>query len=313
MHFGIIGLGPVGATFAAMLSAAGHRVSGYEVNPHLVNLLQTGQLRIAGGYKAEVQLEGVFAEFGDFAAARPEVILIAVKTYALKEILKKIANSPELTEVPVVSCQNGIDTEKDIAQVLGADHAHRAVLNFGASYAARNDVEVTINFVNEPHFLASVDPGQAGFAKSLADGLSAAGMRFEYLENITKQSFTKAILNSSLSSVCTLTRMTMSEVMGDPELVRMVSEMIRESRWICKVLEIDLGENFMEYAIAYLKKGGNHKPSMLVDIERGRQTEINYLTGRLYEYAAKKDLPVPVTQTMYYLVKSLEKSVMLRK
>ena len=54
-------------------------------------------------------------------------------------------------------------------------------------------------------------------------------------------------------------------------------------------------------------------PSMLVDIERARQTEIGHLAGKLYQYAEKKDLPVPVTQTMFYLVKSLERSVMLRK
>ena len=98
-----------------------------------------------------------------------------------------------------------------------------------------------------------------------------------------------------------------------PELQKMVREMIRESMWVCKASDMDLGDEFLEYAVSYLNKGGNHKPSMLVDIERERQTEIGHLAGKLYEYAAKKDLPVPVTQTMFYLVKSLERSVMLRK
>ncbi|MFQ5737505.1 MAG: ketopantoate reductase family protein [Acidobacteriota bacterium] len=310
MHYGIIGMGPVGATFAALLTAGGKRVSVLDSNPHRAELLRKEPLTITGAYKSEAQLQEVFTAFDDFVASDPEVVLIAIKTHALRDVLGRVKNSALKTKA-LVSCQNGIDTEKEIAEAFGEDHAYRMVLNFGVSYSAAN--EVSVNFLAEPHFLASVSRGQGQLAGKIAEELNQVGFRVELIDDIATESFKKAILNATLSSICTLTRMTMSEVMNDPELQKMVREMIRESMWICKVSDVDLGEEFLDYAVDYLNKGGNHKPSMLVDIERERQTEIGYLAGKLYEYAAKKDLPVPVTQTMFYLVKSLEKSVMLHK
>ncbi|MFQ5568947.1 MAG: ketopantoate reductase family protein [Rhodothermales bacterium] len=311
MHYGIIGLGPVGATFACLLSAGGHKVSSLDNNLHRTEVLRNNPLKVTGHYQGEVELDHVFSSFNDFSASDPDVILISIKTYGLQDILERIRTYPNLCTKPVVSCQNGIDTEKEIAEALGEEYAYRMVLNFGVSYAGKS--EVSINFLNEPHYLSSVSPSKADVARSIVEELNAVGMGVKYVEDIRKESFRKAILNCTLSSICTLTRMTMAEVMENPELFRMVKELLRENIWICKVLEIDLGEHFMEEAIAYLKKGGHHKPSMLIDIEQERVTEIRHLAGKLFEYAEKKGLPVPVTQTMYYLVKSLENSVMLHK
>ena len=310
MHYGIIGMGPVGATFAALLSAGGKRVSVLDSNPHRAELLRKQPLTVAGSYKAVTQLREVFTSFDEFAASEPDVVLIAIKTHGLPDLLDRIRNS-SLKNKAIVSCQNGIDTEKEIANVIGEDHAYRMVLNFGVSFSQSN--EVSINFLAEPHFFACLSPDQKEMAEKISEELNEVGFNFELVDDISKESFKKAILNATLSSICTLTRMTMSEVMDDPELQKMVREMIRESMWICKASDMDLGDEFLEDAVGYLNKGGNHKPSMLVDIERERQTEIGHLAGKLYEYAAKKDLPVPVTQTMFYLVKSLERSVMLRK
>jgi 2-dehydropantoate 2-reductase len=311
MHYGIIGLGPVGATFACMLNAAGYRVSTLDINPYRCSLLKGGPLKLTGHYEYETQLENVYSTFKEFAESDPDVILIAVKTPALQDIIDRIGVHPHLRSKAIVSTQNGIDNEMEIAEAFGEDHAYRAVLNFGVSYSAKN--VVSVNFLNEPHYISSVAPEKADTAKEIAGDLMSAGFGFRYIEDIRNESFKKAILNTTLSSICTLTRLRMAEVMEDPELVRMVRELIRENVGICEALDIDLGENFAEKAVSYLRKGGHHKPSMLVDIEDKQQTEIAHLAGKLFDYAEKENLSVPVTQTMYYLIKALEASVMLNK
>jgi 2-dehydropantoate 2-reductase len=311
MHYGIIGLGPVGATFACLLHAGGHEVSTLDINPYRCSLLSSGPLKLTGHYEAETQLENVFSSFKEFAASDPDVILIAVKTPALQDIIDRIGVYPRLCSKAIVSAQNGIDNEYEIAEAFGEDHAYRAVLNFGVSYSAKN--VISVNFLNEPHYLSSVSPEKADVAKRIVQELSDAGFGFQYVKDIRTESFKKAILNTTLSSICTLTRMRMAEVMGDPELLEMVKELIRENVSICEALNIDLGRRFAEEAVAYLQKGGHHKPSMLVDIEDRQQTEIAHLAGKLFEFAKQEHLSVPVTQTMYYLVKSLEASVMLSR
>lgn len=311
MHYGIIGLGPVGSTFACLLHVAGHRVTALDINPYRCALLSSGPLKVSGHYNATTRLENVTPSFKEFALINPDVILIAVKTPALPDIIDRLSVYPHLRTKAIVSTQNGIDNEHEIAKVFGDDHAYRAVLNFGVSYISKN--EVSVNFLSEPHYFSSVSPDKADFAKKLVAEFCDAGMQFKYVEDIRTESFKKAILNTTLSSICTLTRMRMAEVMDNPKLLLMVKELIRENVSICEALDIDLGDGFAEDAVAYLHKGGHHKPSMLVDIEDRQQTEIASLAGKLYDYAEEEHLSVPVTQTMYFLVKALEESVMLSR
>ena len=165
MHYGIIGMGPVGATFATLLTAGGKQVSVLDNNPHRAEVLRRKPLKVIGHYTKEAQLERVCTTFDEFAAGNPDVILICVKTHALQDLLVRIKSSG-LGEKVIVSCQNGIDTEKEIAAVLGAEHAFRIVLNFGVSYLGTH--EVSVNFLNEPHYLAPVISQQVLVAQRIA-------------------------------------------------------------------------------------------------------------------------------------------------
>lgn len=310
MDYGVIGVGPVGATFGGMLAASGKRVSFLDNNVHRAEVLKQKPLKIMGRYQGEVQLKNVYTDFHEFAKSEPDVILIAVKTHTLREVLNRIKGTSLETKA-IVSCQNGIDTEKEIEEVLGEEHAFRIIINLGVSYSASH--EISVNFVREPHYVAAISPKGRFIGEEIVRDMQKAGVKFEYTDNITRESFRKAILNSTLATICTLTRMTMSEAMSDSELLRMVRQMLVESLQICDGIGIDLGEGFVDKSIEYLKMGGNHKPSMLIDIEKERQTEIRHLAGKLYEYATQKDVLTPVTQSIFYLVKSLEKSVMVQK
>lgn len=311
MHYGVIGIGPVGATFAALLSASGQRVSALDANQELVTSFRGRSLKIKGFYKTEAPVKDVFSSFDEFVAGDPDVVIISVKTNALPGLLARIKNSP-LRDKAIISCQNGIDTEKEIAEVLGEEHAFRMVLNFGVSYCPE-DHEVTVNFLNEPHFFSCESQDQVAFSRQVVAEFAAAGMGVSFVDDITPWVFKKAILNTTLSCVCALTRMTMSEAMSESDLQSMVRAIISEGIAICKANDIAVEAEFLEEAVGYLSKGGNHKPSMLLDIEYGRSTEIRHLAGKLYEYAQRQGVDVPVIQSMFYLIKALEKSVTKRE
>jgi 2-dehydropantoate 2-reductase len=310
MHYGVIGTGPVGATFAILLRASGQRVSLLDCDRQRVETLREKPLKLKGYYNAEAEFDDIYTSFQDFAAASPDVVLVSVKAYSLAGLLDQVKDSG-LGGKPVVSCQNGIDTENEIAGALGAGNAFRMVLNFGVSFSDTH--EIRINFLNEPHFFSCVSPGQESLSRQIIADLGEAGMGVEFIQDIRGEVFKKAILNTCLGSICALTRTTMSEAMSDADLERMIKEIIRESISICSAHDIDLGEDFLDKAITYLAKGGNHKPSMLVDIENARRTENHHLAGKLLEYAERKEISAPVIQSIFYLVKALESAVLPRE
>ena len=70
--------------------------------------------------------------------------------------------------------------------------------------------------------------------------------------------------------------------------------------------EINLGWDFYTYAHDYLGHAGDHKPSMLVDVEQKRRTEIDFLNGKIVEYGQRVNIPTPSHGTIRSLVKARE-------
>ena len=306
MHYGIVGIGPVGAVFAAHLNNAGHRVSVVDLNLHRQSYLQTNPLVIAGKLSVKTQLSNLFTDMYDFVRAAPEVIFICTKTSHSHDVLRQMKAYGIDDSTIFVSTQNGIDAEDDIAEIFGEDRALRQVVHLGCNYVRKSEVWVEFCYKN---FLSKKGPKEV--AARIASDLRSAGLETVLTDQYKVEAFKKAILNTSLSSVCALTRLTMREVMEQPELVRMVRQITTESIRVGEAMGLGLETGYIDTAMEYLAKGGDHKPSMLVDIELKRPTENEYHAGKLFKYADKHSIEVPVIQTVYYLLKNLERGVIL--
>ena len=70
--------------------------------------------------------------------------------------------------------------------------------------------------------------------------------------------------------------------------------------------DIVLGFDYYPHAIEYMKNAGNHKPSMLMDIEAKRRTEIDFINGKFVEYGKQAGLETPYNAALQSLVKGLE-------
>ena len=96
--------------------------------------------------------------------------------------------------------------------------------------------------------------------------------------------------------------------MDFPMTLELVEGLIDESVRIADAEGIDLGKKFRRFCIRYLKNAGHHRPSMLMDIESGRRTEIDQLNGKMVHYGHKHCLPTPLNTMATALVHLLEYS-----
>ncbi|MDJ0764472.1 MAG: 2-dehydropantoate 2-reductase [Myxococcota bacterium] len=305
MHYGIVGIGPVGAVFAAHLKQAGHEVSAIDLNVHRQRYLSHNPLVISGELPAEAQLTDLTTDMETFVGRGPEVVLICTKSGHSIDVLKQLRSFNIDDRTVFVSAQNGIDAEDDIAAIFGEDRAYRLVVHMGCNYVRKSEVWVEFARTN---FLS--DKGNQ-ISQQLFEAFNTGELKTTLTDRCKEEAFKKAVLNMSLSSICALTRLTMKEVMVEPELERMVREITRESIRVGQALGFNIGDDYLEYALSYLSQGGDHKPSMLVDIEQERITENEYHAGKLFRYAEQHGLDVPVIQTVYYLLKNLERAIVL--
>ncbi len=304
MKYGIVGLGPVGAFFAASLKQQGHEVTVLCRNEHQAKNFLENPIEIEGEFQAKAQLTEIYSDIIDFSASNPDVIFICTKGHYSTSIIRQFKHLGLKDNVSFVSCQNGINVEEQISEIYGDSKTMRMILNFGCNFVTPNKVWVSFNF---EHFLSSKKSTHPVDEVVYKD-LLASGLSIKHVENYKEEAFKKAILNSALSSICALTRMTMKQVMAEQVLVKMVRELLREAISVGTAMGYDV-DDFLETAVSYLSKGGDHKPSMLVDIEKARVSENEYHCGQLFRYAQDLNVDVPVIQTIYYLIKNLEKAV----
>ena len=59
--------------------------------------------------------------------------------------------------------------------------------------------------------------------------------------------------------------------------------------------------------ISVCKNTADNESSMLKDIKAHRTTEIDAIIGYILNLAQEKGIPLPITNTLYYMVKGLEK------
>lgn len=301
--FAIIGAGPVGCIVAAFLARGGHQVTLCDVVPELLEPALERGIIIEGAENLQQKVSRICRSVDELAEDVPDVVIISVKANATPLIgaaLKTFITS----ETYVVSWQNGIDTELELAKVLGKAQVLRAVVNFGCGLLG--PAHVKMPFHHPPHYIQELAPETSAAAQGIAQALTNCGLPTEKTDQIISMVWRKGILNACMNPVCAVTGLTMSQAMNDPIVFELVDALIKECVQVARVNEISLGWDFYPYAIEYMSSAGAHKPSMLMDIEKKRRTEVDFINGKFIEYGHQAGIKTPYNHMIRGLVKAIE-------
>jgi len=305
LRVGVVGMGPIGSTLAAHLIDAGTFVVPCDVDREKIDIIKRAGIRLENKIDREVSVTEACYSAQELEKYDLDLIAIAVKTPSLEKVVSALQMvTPE--RAFVLCAQNGLDNELEVARVFGKDRTLRMVVNYAGSMSAPNTVHVT--FFNPPNYVAALTSKGKAVASTIAQLLSSVGLRTEVPGNIQSHVWEKVILNAALAPVCAITRLTMKDVMDSSRGLELVKGILDESVRVAEAEGIEFAEDFRQFCLKYLKGGGYHRPSMLVDLENGLPTEIDRLNGRIVEYGRKHGLPTPVNQTITALVHMLESS-----
>ena len=299
----VVGAGPVGCIVAAFLAKGGYRVTLCDVIQDLLAPALDPGIKIEGAETLQQAVNHTCTSVDELPQYDPEVVIITVKANALPLIGSALEGFWR-EGMYAVSWQNGIDTELELAKSLGAPSVMRAVVNYGCGLIG--PAHVAMPFHHPPHFIQELDPGSREAAVGIAEMLSKCGLATEHTDQIISMVWRKGVLNACMNPVCAVTGLTMAQAMTDPIVFGIVDALVKECIKVARANEIDLGWNFYPHAIEYMSKAGNHKPSMLMDIEANRRTEIDYINGKFVEYGYQAGIETPYNITLKSLVKGLE-------
>jgi len=299
----VIGAGPVGCVLSAAFSNAGHEVILCDLVEELLAPTRDPGIRIEGALQISGRVAHTVTSLDALAEDPPELIFISSKATALP-LIASAMQSFHRPGLYVVSWQNGLDTERVLADHLGAEWVMRAAVNFGVTLL--EPAHVNVGFHHPPHWLQESHESGKPIAAAVCKLLTGAGLPTQHAKRLVDHVWKKTILNAALGPVCAVTGKTMSQALRDPFLFDLVEKLVKEGITVARANEVHLGWDYYRYAMNYLKSAGDHKPSMLVDIESGRITEAEFINGQIAAYAEMAGLEAPYNTMMRALVKSLE-------
>ncbi|UCH31634.1 MAG: ketopantoate reductase family protein [Candidatus Bathyarchaeota archaeon] len=303
---GIIGLGPMGSILAAHLAKHGEDVVVEDIVEELLIIIKEKGLDISGIRKLTTKIDRTCKSISELSNFNPDIIFIATKACILKVILPEIKKiySPEMK---LVSFQNGLGNEQFINEMLGIDTSYRVVINYAGNNIGLGKAQM--NWFQPPNFVGSFSKGKYtvdGTTKYIAATMTASGLMTEETPDIKRHVWKKTILNSALCSICAITGETMKEAMELKHSRTLAMDILGEGLAVAKADGYDFGLGALKQFTSYLEKGGNHKPSMLIDVENKRPTEVDFMSGAISFYGEKYGIATPVNSTFTKLLKTIE-------
>jgi 2-dehydropantoate 2-reductase len=148
--------------------------------------------------------------------------------------------------------------------------------------------------------------------RQIAEALIASGLRCPVTTRIRPEIWVKVLGNASLNPVSALTRATLVQMLRDPGVSSVIRNIMQEVEALSNKLGMELPVS-IDQRMAGAEKVGEHKTSMLQDLEAGRPLELEALVGAVVELGERVGLAMPYTRTVYSCTKLLAQSVTSQK
>jgi 2-dehydropantoate 2-reductase len=130
--------------------------------------------------------------------------------------------------------------------------------------------------------------------------LNPTGITVEISDDIQKILWTKFVFISAVSAFGSLTRLPMGAYRAVPETRSLVSGIMQEVEGLARAQGIALDPDVVEKSLAFMDEAGPHiKPSMQLDVESGRRTELESMVGVIGRKGRELGIPTPAADFAY--------------
>lgn len=307
MRFLIVGAGGIGCYYGARLQEAGNQVTFLARGEHL----------------EAMQQKGLVVQHPDFHFASPvtsldetslieakavsdfDVLLVCLKTQDTQPWLKRMLPWLQGAPTPVLSLQNGVDNEPEIAALLGAERTIGGLaVRIGGHIEQPGVVSVNgpaqIVMGSWPDTDKGVDWG--AFLKRLDETFNAAHIPSRLSDDIAREIWRKLMINAGVNPLSALTHLDTRSLCRHPHFGPAVRGLMVEAAQAGEADGVHLTDEDVTEMFDLIFSFDAIKTSMLVDKEKGRPLELDGICGAVIRRCDRLSIPAPMTRLVYGLL-----------
>jgi 2-dehydropantoate 2-reductase len=308
----VLGAGAIGGLLGAHLARAGQQVTLIARGRHLEAMRSRGLTVVqpdGASFHTHPALTDDLAE-----AAAADVTFVTVKAHSLPALASELGGSSTL-----VFTQNGIPW-----WYLAASGRRLESVDPGGAIAACVDLRRVIGCiaypaaeVTEPGVIRHLEGNRFSLSEpdgsrtervlELSRALTGAGFKAPVQARMEHEIWVKLVGNATLNPVSALTRATLGQLLEDPPTRELVRELMLEVEAVAAGAGVRLDVS-VERRLEGARRAGDHRTSMLQDVEAGRPLEVEALVGSVVELGEQLGVPVPALKVVYRLSRQLDRS-----
>jgi len=289
----VVGAGAIGGYFGSLLARAGHPVTMLARGAHLEAIRSRG-FRIEEGPDAGVAAVQAVASL--IEAPAPGLVLFAVKAYDSELLARQLASLvPD--DALVLELQNGVDRADELRRLLGD-----RVLASTVYMESQIESPGIVRYLSGARSIHLGEPDGSGLTPRAAQVgriLEEAGIDARVYADVRPALWGKFVLVCAANSLTALTQRRFGDVIALPMGRDVVAGLIAEAVAVGEASGVDLGDDVVERSVAFLEDlGPRLRSSMLRDIERNRQVEVDALNGTVVRLGDELGVEVPMNRVV---------------
>jgi 2-dehydropantoate 2-reductase len=297
----ILGAGALGSLVGALLARAGHDVTLIARHAHVEAVNRDG-LRVSGLTEAVTHPRAVTDAS---SAPVPDVLVVTVKAYETLPALKGARNllGPATR---VVTLQNGLGNLEIVESVAAEGQAVGGATTIGATFMEAGHVR----HAGHGYLKLGSPTGNAEAVDAVAAPFRDAGLDPEVTDNIHGEVWAKVVVNAGINPLTAITGLPNGALLETPALFEVLVRACEEAVDVAKAVGVQLpDEDLVLRARRVAELTAENKSSMLQDVERGRRTEIDAISGAIWQRGLSRAVDTPVNMTLTALVKGIERTI----
>ncbi len=290
----IIGTGAVGGYYGGLLQQAGADVH-FLLNSDYEHVRQHG-LRIESP-NGNFKLMNVHSYNLPETMPRCDVAIVALKTTA-NPILKNILPHVLKDDGFVLTLQNGLGSEEEMAQIVGAGRVLGGLCFLCANKVSPGHIRhVDYGLITLGEYRADGHPGgTTPCLEQLGDMMQSAGIAIQLIEDLPLARWKKLVWNIPFNGLSVVRNSRTDVLVREPE-TRALCETLMNEVVAASVRPIDPA--FIEKMMLHTENMESYTPSMKLDFDHGRPMEIESIYGNPLRSAKSRGIAMPETEKLY--------------